>query len=53
MPSPELSEAAALDSFDGSTPLVDIVVVVVAASVDDITTSVAEGWAALLESIGN
>jgi len=52
VPSPKLSVAAALDIIDGSTPLVDIVVVVVAASVDDITTSVAEGWAALPESIG-
>ena len=51
--SPKLSEAVALESIDGLTPPVAIVVAAVVASADDITTSVAEGWVTLPESIGN
>mmetsp|Transcript_24759 Transcript_24759/g.40149 ORF Transcript_24759/g.40149 Transcript_24759/m.40149 type:complete len:143 (-) Transcript_24759:199-627(-) len=50
---PKLSEAVVLESIDGLTPPVAIVVAAVVASADDITTSVAEGWVTLPESIGN
>ena len=41
-----------MESIDGLTPPVAIVVAAVVASADDITTSVAEGRATLLESVG-